>query len=94
MNPATKSIAPKFLVFARLLFLLCVALATPILVSETSSAAAKAPLTTVRVNLSEWKVELSPNKVPPGPVVLEVSNTGSIPHAFEIEGHSVEQSTP
>jgi hypothetical protein len=92
MNPVTKSIARKFLGFT--LSLLSVALASPSLASETSPAASKAPLTTVKVSLSEWKVELTPNKVPPGPVVLEVSNAGSIPHAFEVEGHSVEQSTP
>ena len=94
MNPVTKSIAPKFLGFTRLLSVLYVALASPSLASETSPTALKAPLTTVRVNLSEWKVALTPNKVPAGLVILEVSNTGSIPHAFEVEGHGVEQSTP
>ena len=46
----------------------------------------------VKVNLSEWKVQLTPGRVPPGPVVFEVRNDGSIPHAFEIEGHGLEKS--
>jgi hypothetical protein len=92
MNPVTKSIARKFLGFT--LSLLSVALASPSLASETSPAASKAPLTTVKVSLSEWKVELTPSRTSPGPVVLEVRNTGTIPHAFEVEGGTVEQRTP
>jgi hypothetical protein len=48
---------------------------------------------TVHVNLSEWKVSLTPEEVPPGPVVFEVSNSGKVPHALEIEGHGTEKST-
>jgi hypothetical protein len=48
---------------------------------------------TVVVKLSEWKVALAPATVPPGPVVLEVTNTGKVPHALEIEGRGVEKST-
>ena len=49
---------------------------------------------TVQVKLSEWKVALTPNEVPPGPVVFQVTNSGSIPHAFEVEGRGLEKSTP
>src|SRR5262249_37326514 len=45
---------------------------------------------TVKVTLSEWKVQLGPDKVPAGPVEFEVSNTGSIPHALEVEGRGLE----
>jgi len=48
---------------------------------------------TVKVTLSEWKVRLSPDKIPAGPVEFEVSNTGSIPHALEVEGRSLERKT-
>jgi len=49
---------------------------------------------TVLVKLSEWKVTLTPSVVPPGPVVFEVTNSGKVPHALEIEGSGVEKSTP
>jgi hypothetical protein len=94
MNAVPQRLVPRFLGFTGLLSLLSFALVSPSPASEASPAASKAPLTTVKVKLSEWKVELTPSKVPPGPVVLEVSNTGSIPHAFEVEGRSVEQRTP
>ena len=48
----------------------------------------------VKVDLSEWKVQATPGKVPPGPVEFEVTNGGSIPHAFEVEGRGVEKRTP
>ena len=46
---------------------------------------------TVQVHLSEWKVELAPAAVPPGPVAFRVTNAGSIPHALEVEGRGVEK---
>ena len=48
----------------------------------------------VVARLSEWKVELSPATVPAGTVTFTVTNGGSIPHAFEVEGHGVEKETP
>jgi hypothetical protein len=48
----------------------------------------------VQVRLSEWKITLAPSTVPPGPVAFRVTNAGSIEHAFEVEGHGVERSTP
>jgi hypothetical protein len=47
---------------------------------------------TVKVNLSEWKVQLAPARVPAGPVVFVVNNAGTIPHSFEIEGRGIEKS--
>lgn len=48
----------------------------------------------VVARLSEWKVELSPATVAAGTVTFTVTNGGSIPHAFEVEGHGVEKETP
>jgi hypothetical protein len=47
----------------------------------------------VTAKLSEWKVELSESKIGEGSVTFTVSNAGSIPHAFEVEGHGIEQQT-
>jgi len=75
-------------------FLLSLIVAMPCFASPDTPAGATAAPGTVKVNLSEWKVQLSPARVPPGPVTLEVSNAGTIPHAFEIEGAGLEKSTP
>ena len=48
---------------------------------------------TVNVKLSEWKVELSQTSITAGPVTFTVTNTGNIPHAFEVEGQGIEQET-
>ncbi|MEA2713695.1 MAG: hypothetical protein QOK27_1656 [Gemmatimonadales bacterium] len=45
----------------------------------------------VAAKLSEWKVELSEATVAPGPVTFTVTNAGSIPHGFEVEGHGIEK---
>jgi hypothetical protein len=37
---------------------------------------------------------LSDATVPTGPVAFTVTNGGSIPHAFEVEGHGIERETP
>src|SRR6186713_1065732 len=47
----------------------------------------------VNVRLSEWKVELSQRPVAAGTVTFTVANTGSIPHAFEVEGQGIEKAT-
>lgn len=49
--------------------------------------------TPVQVRLSEWTVQLSAVAVAPGPVRFAVTNDGSIPHAFEIEGRGIERET-
>ena len=48
----------------------------------------------VVARLSEWKVEVAPASVRAGSVTFTVTNGGSIPHAFEVEGHGVEKETP
>src|SRR3989454_224396 len=40
-----------------------------------------------------WKVALSASTVPAGTVTFTVTNAGTIPHAFEIEGHGIEKQT-
>jgi plastocyanin len=47
----------------------------------------------VSAKLSEWKVELSQGTVAAGSVTFTVTNTGSIPHAFEVEGQGIERET-
>jgi plastocyanin len=44
--------------------------------------------------LSEWKIELSEATVPAGTVQFTATNSGSIPHALEVEGSGLEQETP
>jgi hypothetical protein len=73
------------------LYALCLALQC--LVSPRAEAEVKPKPSTVQVSLSEWKVSLTPKTVPPGPVVFEVTNSGEVPHAFEIEGRGIEKST-
>lgn len=43
--------------------------------------------------LSEWKIELSQATVAAGLVTFTASNSGSIPHALEVEGEGVEKQT-
>lgn len=47
----------------------------------------------VTATLSEWKVELSEHSIAPGAVTFTITNAGSIPHAFEVEGEGIEQET-
>src|SRR5258707_869744 len=74
--------------------LLGVVLALPGFASPYGHASEPKVPSTIKVSLSEWKVQLTPARVPAGPVVFEVSNAGTIPHAFELEGRGLERSTP
>lgn len=47
----------------------------------------------VSARLSEWKVELSRRTISAGTVTFTVTNTGSVPHAFEVEGQGIERAT-
>src|SRR5262245_57583105 len=75
------------------LLVLSALLASPGLGATTAGTATNTNAKTVKVTLSEWKVQLSPEKIPAGPVEFEVSNTGSIPHALEVEGRGLERKT-
>jgi hypothetical protein len=48
----------------------------------------------VSAKLSEWTIQLSEATVLAGQVAFTVTNGGSIPHAFEVEGLGTEQKTP
>jgi cupredoxin-like protein len=61
------------------------------LVLAIPSAAPHPAPAEVQVRLSEWKIDLSAPSAPAGPVRFIVSNTGSIPHGFEVEGRGVEK---
>jgi hypothetical protein len=76
------------------LCLLCDTLALPCFASPYVRSGEKPKPGTVKVSLSEWRVQLTPTAVPPGPVIFEVTDTGTIPHAFEIEGRGLEMGTP
>ncbi|HYQ89128.1 MAG TPA: hypothetical protein VEU09_05815 [Candidatus Binatia bacterium] len=73
--------------------LLCLGLALPWVVSSLANAEEKPKPNTVQVSLTEWRVSLTPKEVPPGPVVFQVTNSGKVPHALEIEGRGLEKST-
>src|SRR5690348_5283649 len=45
----------------------------------------------VNVRLSEWKVQLSQASVAAGTVTFTITNAGSLPHGFEVEGKSEER---
>jgi hypothetical protein len=60
----------------------------------SGKSAATSQLRTVQVQLREWKVTLAPQAIPPGPVSFKITNSGTIPHAFEVEGPGLEKSTP
>ena len=47
----------------------------------------------VAAKLSEWKVELSQPSIAAGVVTFTVTNAGSVPHAFEVEGQGIEKET-
>ena len=47
----------------------------------------------VNATLSEWKVELSQPTITAGIVTFTVTNSGSVPHAFEVEGQGIEKET-
>ena len=51
------------------------------------------PPTVIQVRLSEWKVEASTTTTSMGPVRFVITNAGSIPHAFEVEGPGLERET-
>ena len=75
---------------------LCVAgsvLVTPCLAAAYGQSGGKPTGSTVKVSLSEWKVQLTPAEVASGAVTFEVSNAGSIPHALEVEGRGLERRT-
>ena len=94
MNAVAQRRARSIVSLTGSLCLACSILATPRLAAAHGQASAKPTSGTIKVSLSEWKVQLTPPRVPPGSVTFEVTNAGSIPHGFEVEGRGLEQRTP
>jgi hypothetical protein len=94
MNAASQRSARAIVSLTGALCLLFISLAIPCFASHLDRAGEKPAPPTVKVSLSEWRIQLTPARIPAGPVTFEVSNVGTIPHAFEIEGRGLEQSTP
>jgi len=59
--------------------------------APTKPAAGRASASSVAVRASEWKLELSQLTVPTGEVEITVKNSGTMPHALEIEGQGIEK---
>ena len=94
MNPVSHRFTLRITALIGSLSILGVALISPRLVSGDATARAQKSPSTVKVSLSEWKVELTPTHIPAGRAVFVVVNAGTIPHAFEVEGSGLERSTP
>jgi plastocyanin len=69
--------------------------AVALLSTATLGAVPRHPRTAVAISatLSEWKIDLSQTTVAAGPVAFAVTNTGSVPHALEVEGEGIEEKT-
>ena len=83
MNHKSKHLTSRSAVLGLLLF-------APL--AAASRPAADTPVQ-VTVRLSEWKVELSQQAIASGTVRFVVTNAGTIPHAFEVEGRGIEKET-
>ena len=70
------------------------AVALALAVSPSAPPARRAAPVEVEVTLREWKIELGTQSLAPGEVTFVVSNRGTVPHAFEVEGRGLEQETP
>ena len=93
MNAVPQRHVRKVVSFIGSLFLISAVTALSCLASPYGQPDKKPMPSTVKVTLSEWKVELAPTQVSLGAVIFEVRNTGTIPHAFEVEGRGLEKST-
>jgi len=94
MNASTQSSTRRLIRSVRSLYLPYLGAAILSLSPPTVHAGQDSKASTVKVNLSEWKVQVTPSSVPAGPVTFAVTNAGTIPHAFEVEGRGMERSTP
>jgi uncharacterized cupredoxin-like copper-binding protein len=52
----------------------------------SSEALIEEGVAVVEATLSEWKIALSRDSIPAGPVAFQIRNSGSAEHAFEVEG--------
>src|SRR6202030_923724 len=69
--------------------------ALPLLaVALVAAAALPAPdPVALDATLSEWKVDVAQGTIAAGPATFTITNAGSIPHAFEVEGQGIERET-
>jgi plastocyanin len=79
---------PKYRVVTRTLGGLVVAASALGAARQRPASSEPVPVT---AKLSEWKVELSEATVAAGTVTFTVTNAGSIPHGFEVEGQGIEK---
>jgi len=69
-------------------------LASAAFVPQLKQLAAKDKTVAITAALSEWKIKLSQPRIASGSVKFTATNSGSIPHALEVEGQGIEQQTP
>jgi plastocyanin len=50
-----------------------------------------APPAAVSAEVAEWRVTLSTNEIPAGPVTFTVKNAATMTHGFEVEGKGIER---
>jgi len=63
-------------------------------IAATAVGATSAPAAdTIRATLSEWAIVTSRSTVRTGAVVIHVTNTGTMAHRLEVEGHGLEKRT-
>jgi plastocyanin len=63
-------------------------------VAATAVGATSAPAAdTIKATLSEWAIATSRSTVGTGTVVIRVTNTGTMTHRLEVEGHGIEKRT-
>ncbi|HSQ29146.1 MAG TPA: cupredoxin domain-containing protein [Gemmatimonadaceae bacterium] len=58
-----------------------------------STVAEPVPVRALKAELREWKISLNGTSVSSGRVTIEVHNSGTTTHSFEIEGNGIEQRT-
>ena len=61
--------------------------------ASTSTAAEPAAARAVKAELREWKISLNSPRVSSGRVTIDVHNSGTAAHSFEIEGNGIEERT-
>ncbi|MBC7894075.1 MAG: cupredoxin domain-containing protein [Cytophagaceae bacterium] len=64
-----------------------------LLLAALATASSAASAQDVSVTLSEWKMRLSRDTVPAGPVTFQIRNTGAMSHAVHVTGEGVDKGT-
>lgn len=57
---------------------------------QPSTSEGEAAMSAVEVGLYEWRIDM-PTSLPAGTITLTVTNDGTVPHNFEIDGNGIEQ---